>query len=144
MTKFDKLLFYLCFSATFLSGMVIYILDNYFKIKTTWGIDSHPALSICKSIHNLLTPVLVFVLGYLTFSHILPRLKITRKLRGRKSGILLVVSFLTLVFTGQLNLVLGNEKVLETIGEIHFIVGVAIIPMLLFHLKRISKSSISI
>ena len=75
MNKSEKRNILLAIFISSMSGISIYILDNYFQIKMEWGLVSHPFLDTSKTIHYLSTPLLLLSIGYILKNHIFIKIK---------------------------------------------------------------------
>lgn len=137
MTRKESITIKSFFSLVALSGITIYILDTFFKIENEWTTSSHPLLSSAKAVHNLLTPFLILIIGFVIKDHILKRLR--KNLIGKRSGLVLLSLFFLLILSGQSLLIINSEKLRLVNQYLHLGLGVGAGLVFIFHLKMINK-----
>ncbi|EQC43744.1 hypothetical protein [Bacteriovorax sp. Seq25_V] len=99
-------------------GAILYVIKNFFSVEGEWGVEDHFLVKPLLSAHLLTTPLLVFFIGSILHFHILIKLKSGVK-KFKVSGLLLVVSFLVMLFSGTSIQVFISEAGRNTAVLIH-------------------------
>lgn len=118
-----------------LSGVLIFILDNYFQVQRDWGLASNPFLSYVKASHYLTTPFVLVSIGFIVKEHIKRKMRNFKRESKKITGIFLIVGFCIMCFSGQALLFITDEKMKLIDQYIHGISGVLTLFTLLIHLK---------
>jgi hypothetical protein len=123
--------------AAAVSGVPIFIIDNYFKVKSEWGVESHPLLSSAKALHIMITPLLTLAIGYILRQHIFLNIK-KGKLR-RIGGVALTIFLVALIFSGDLLLVITGDFLRSILSYLHLMLGVMVVGSLIIHARGVSS-----
>ena len=134
MTKTDKKFTDISFFLTSFSGISIFILDKFFKVQTEFGLSSHALLDELKLFHHFATTCLVFCLGFIFKSHILPGAKYKKE--NRKTGLILVYGLLFSAVLGLMLLYSLGPKVRSVVKFIHFYQGLFLSLIYLIHRSK--------
>jgi hypothetical protein len=132
MKKTDRnlLLFSVLFMA--LSGIGLFLLDEFFKIETDYGLRSNPWIDDVKFVHNLFNFLFIFSVGKIFNCHIIHGLKLIKK-KHQITGFSIFLSILGLVFTGTLLLYITDEEYSSDLRSIHWYLGVIFSTSFIFH-----------
>ena len=57
--KGEKLFTKVFLTLTFVSGLTLFVLKNFFTVENSFGLESHPLLDEAKIIHYVFTPFMV-------------------------------------------------------------------------------------
>lgn len=101
-----------------LSGLGYFIVIEFFKVDSKYGIRPHETQGYWQGFHILAVPFLVFAVGLLWNDHILKKLK-SKTNHKRKSGIILLISFFLMTISGYLIQLITHEAILEICIDIH-------------------------
>lgn len=134
-TSFLSILIIFIFSS--LTGFGVFALKKWGVTQGILGPEAHPFLYIVKSSHYLLTPFLVFILGTIYVAHI--KKGIDKVKKNKKSGIMMLGSFFTLMLSGQFLLFLSNEDIKYFVEIIHLNIGILVVLAFSFHVKKAFK-----
>ncbi|MBK26776.1 MAG: hypothetical protein CME70_22435 [Halobacteriovorax sp.] len=140
MNKGEKKFIFLSFLLAGITGGSIFILDNFFKIDSHWGISSHPFLTTVKSFHYLVTPLLIFSIGLIFKDHISTKLKRIHLYKRKKTGLILCGALVLLTFSGQSLLIVTGEWMRKYLGYLHLGLGVISIVLVFIHSKTEKKN----
>ena len=116
-----------------LSGLILYVLINFFQIETEYGLRANPLIDEVKLIHNLFNFLFVFSIGLIFTNHILKKFmdKYSKKII---SGYLLSISIIMLLPSGVLLLYISDLALREIFTSIHFYLGMSYILIQLIHI----------
>ena len=116
-----------------LSGLILYVLINFFQIETEYGLRANPLIDEVKLIHNLFNFLFVFSIGLIFTNHILKKFmdKYSKKII---SGYLLSISIIMLLPSGVLLLYISDLALREIFTSIHFYLGMSYILIQLIQL----------
>lgn len=92
-----------------------YLLDS----ADPFAVVNHPWQSAMLHLHVLASPLLVLVFGLILNSHILRKLGATRVVANRKSGLLSLGLFVTMLASGYLLQVVTTDLALRTLVVVH-------------------------
>ena len=123
MTAFERWSVWLTTAGTLLTGVVYWWMKDMLTPPEAWAVVNHPLQPWMLKAHILIAPLQVFSVGLITSRHIW-RQYASGVRRGRKSGLISVFAFLTVVFTGYGLQVLTAESLLRVLGWVHLGVGV--------------------
>lgn len=138
MKRFDQMISISFLILSFLSGVTIWILKDYFPIEDTFGQLPNPNIEFFKIVHHFSTIGVVFSLGFIFKDHLIKKYK----LKGYKkyTGVLLLISLILSTLTGQSLLSISSEKLLHFLQEIHLIIGFCSLTIFLVHYKLRHRS----
>ncbi|MCF8059417.1 MAG: hypothetical protein K9K67_08980 [Bacteriovoracaceae bacterium] len=123
-----------------LSGLGYFIVIEYFKLETPYGLRPHSSQGLWQAFHILVVPALVFAIGLLWREHIYVKLKATTRFK-RISGIGLLASFLIMTFSGYFLIVSKNQFFIDLNKYLHLASSLL---WLLFYLYHHFKKKITI
>ncbi|MCO4792399.1 MAG: hypothetical protein KC493_01710 [Bacteriovoracaceae bacterium] len=137
-SKFEKRNILISFVLCLITGVTIYVLDNYFQVQAEWGIESSPYLSLAKAFHYITTPLLILAVGFIIKSHIALKIKNLDKMftKKKKSGLFLCIGLVLLIFSGQSLLIITSETIRELVIYFHLGIGLLMGLALIRHLRR--------
>lgn len=114
-------------TASWVSGVVFYILHRWFVIEGEFGPEKHSWQQPVLMIHGASAFLMMICYGALLFAHVPSSWKLNRL---RYLGISLVVAFAFQIITAYLLYYLSNEDVREIVANMHAFNGL-LIPFLL-------------
>lgn len=99
MSRLESWLFHISNAAVALSGLLYFWMKYLLESGDPFALVNHPLQPLMLQIHILASPVLVFALGMLYYSHIIGKL---RKGNGanRRSGLAALFAFFPMVLSG--------------------------------------------
>ncbi len=119
-----------------LTGLSIYLIDEFFKVQTSWGPESSPYLSLAKALHYIVTPLLLISIGLVLKNHIFHKLKNFVVQKRKRTGFFLCVFLLLSTFSGQSLLFVVNEFLAEVLKYTHLASGLLLLLIYLAHNKK--------
>lgn len=138
MKKTDQIITIATLLLSFISGITIWILKDYFPIEDTFGTLPNPKIEYFKIIHHFSTVGVVFALGFIFKDHMIRKYKM--KGLKKKTGLALII-FLTLsALTGQSMLSISSDELLHLIQDLHLIIGLCSVGIFLVHYKLRHRS----
>lgn len=138
MKKIDKKLISTSFTLMSLSGLSIFIIDDFFKIQTQYGLRSHSLLDEAKFFHNAMSVFFIICFGKIIDSHLLIGLK-KKNRKYRKTGILLLTSCSLLMISSPFMFYITNESYLSRLKDLHLILGLAATFFFISHMILVKK-----
>ena len=135
MTKNEKIFILVSFILASFSGAVIFVLDTFFKVDLSWGVQASPFLSPFKIFHYFSTPLLLLGIGMIFKNHIAIKIKNYAVQKRKITGTILLTGLVFLVFTGQSLLFITGEVILPIMKYIHLGLGVLCGLVLIKHLS---------
>lgn len=133
MKKSEKNIFLIINAITILIGVFYAITIYFLKPQNPWDVINHPSQTYLQDAHIVFSPFLVFALGYIWHCHIKPKIEM-RELFKRKSGYILIYTFIGMVISGYLIQVSTQETVRNLVIALHLLTSGVWIVFLLFHL----------
>ncbi len=133
--KSDKRILGTIGSVTYLTGVTLFVLDHWIRIRTTIGEQHHPLEHWMRVAHASVTYGVMLSLGYLFKGHILPGLRAQKK-RKLGSGIATLVTFFFLPITALFVMYGGESETSHLLAKAHAIVGLGTPVFLLFHVAK--------
>jgi hypothetical protein len=127
-----RLLLFLVFGALWLSGCVWLLLEHFFQKDTEFGVAPNPWQPELLRLHGWLAILAVFLLGWMTSSHVPDR---WRQPRNRLSGFSLAMLAGVLALSGYA-LYYTTDHVHGVAAVIHEVLGVAAVGFALSHWWR--------
>ncbi len=127
-----KYFLYLSLFTLYATGVVVWILETWFKADKGMGPEPSPFALPSLHIHSILGLWFLIVFGYLFHSHILPGLRRQQKL---KSGWAVLLVCLILILTVPGLFYLTDESFKSLTSLIHVSVGLASILIFAIHLR---------
>ncbi len=140
MKKSEKKLTLFSILGISLTGILIFIFDEFFKIETDYGLRSHYLLDEFKLIHNLFNFLFVFTVGVIFNSHILLGLKKIKKDRFY-TGFIMSGLTVILIISGVSLLYLSSEALKEYGELIHLGSGILFILSFVVHFVSFRKKN---
>ncbi len=132
MSQNEKRFLYLGLGLCFLTGMGMFLVENFFEVMDEFGQQEHWLMDDFKMLHYIFSPLLVVSFGVLWQGHILKGIR--NKKRGKRlSGLFILSTMVVLVLTGQTMLFLVNHDISYWVGWIHLVTGVLIFVGILKH-----------
>jgi len=132
-----KWIFYSCVVMLYLSGVVFFLSDHFFQVKTEFGMTPPAAQIHILHIHSIVGLFFIFAFGYIYRVHVEPGLRGTRR---RKSGISLLAVIAFLCLTVPFLFYATDESLRSSVAAIHTYIGLAtVLPFLLHFLLRDRK-----
>ena len=125
-----KKIFYVFFTALFLTGSVWWAMEKWVRVQTSLGADHHPLQGILLRLHGVIAYFILILLGYLVHSHIRPGLKAKTK-KSFVSGWIMNVMTGLLVLTSATDLFGPEGGVREFLVTCHRFLGLGF-PLILF------------
>ena len=116
-----------------LSGAVWLYFRYYPPMQGEFGVQSHPAQTLCLKLHGAAAMGFLVILGMALY-HIPPG---WRKKRQRPSGVSLLVVSCLLILTGWGLYYTGNDQLRSFTSLSHSILGVLLPVIIFFHVWRI-------
>lgn len=133
-----RAVFYISFTALFLSGLIFYLLDRFFTVQGPFGPVASPARLWSLQIHSVISLWFLFLFGYIYASHIGPNLRFQRR---RRSGLFFLIPMAILAVTVPGLFYLVNENAKQAVALVHTYVGLGLIIPFVIHgvLRKKSK-----
>lgn len=132
MTVQQKRFLYFSVLTCFLTGLGIFVLEQFFEVVGDFGFEEHWLLDDFKSFHYIFTPFLIVSFGLLWQGHISKGFYNKRRPK-RASGLLILLTMIVLVFTGQMLLSLVSTGLRDWVGWVHSGAGLLICLGMLRH-----------
>jgi MFS family permease len=131
-------IFYGLLALSLCSGLVFFILQQWFEIEGEFGPQKNPWQAVVIRIHGASAFFMLMSFGALLAAHIPYGWKSTR---SRKSGVFIASLVALQIILGYLLYYLADETVRQYTGYVHIMFGL-ILPMALFiHLRQRQKKS---
>ena len=121
-----------------ISGVLLFIIDEFFPLHTVYGPRPRPILDEIKLIHNFSNFLFLFSIGTVYMSHIYPGL-IGKKKGNRISGVLSTLIILLLFISGTFLLYFSDDNLRLLAQNIHTYTGLVLV--LVFSIHFIFKPS---
>ncbi len=112
------------------SGLAWLLLDQWVRVAGEFGPEPHPAERIALIVHGIAAYSLLIVVGSLLPVHVQPGWRIGR---NRGSGLFLGAVLVLLAATALGLYYLGDEIARHWTSIAHWTVGLALVPLLIFH-----------
>ena len=113
-----------------LTSLVLWTLKEFYQVETPYGIRPHPWTSFWIHLHVITVPLLAMLLGVMIFDHGIKRLKDNLK---KKSGVILIVSSLIMIFSGYCIQILVDPNNRSFVVNLHLVVSVI---WILFYIRH--------
>lgn len=124
---------YLSFGVLFITGVAWLVLDWWVRIEGDFGPEHHPAQHVMLILHGIAAYALLIVAGALIPVHVKVGWSIRRNF---KSGIAVGTALAVLSLTALALYYLSSEGALGWSRLLHWVVGLAALPILLIHVVR--------
>jgi hypothetical protein len=121
MTRLERVLVWSSTAAVAGTGLIYGAMKYLMRPTDEFAIVNHPLQPLVLKLHILIAPVLVFALGMIAVSHILPRL---RSRRIRRTGLVASLVVAPLVPSGYLLQAITGVGALRVIGLAHLGLGI--------------------
>jgi hypothetical protein len=133
MNKFDRNLVILSALGISLSGILIFVLDEFFKLKTDYGLRTNPLMDEIKLVHNFFNFLFIFAVGKIFNGHIILGL---RKIKKNKliTGHVIFYGSIFLTFSGILLLYVSSVELRYFISKAHLVIGITFFLSFIVHL----------
>jgi hypothetical protein len=125
-------LVYGIFGALWASGVAWLVYRYFLRAGSEFGETPHPLEAWWMRLHGLAAFAGLWLLGVLWVTHIVPAWRTQR----RWSGIALASIALLLVLSGYLLYYAGDERLRAFVSLAHWMIGIALAPLLLWHVLR--------
>jgi hypothetical protein len=132
MKKGDRNLILFSILVMALSGISLFLLDEFFKIETTYGLRTNPLVDDVKFIHNLFNFIFIFAVGKIFNCHIIHGLKLKKK-KHRITGFSIFITIIGLVLSGTLLLYITEESYILDLRSVHWYLGLIFSISFIFH-----------
>lgn len=106
---------------TIIHGVIYGIYKYFLQVESQYGPRPHPMQDLWQGIHIVLSPLLIFAFGLLWKNHIV--LMYQNALIKRRSGIILVVSMIIMIFSGYLVQVVYQEQPQKIVAILHIAIS---------------------
>lgn len=123
MSPFERWSVWLTTAGTLVTGVVYWWMKDMLTPIEPWAVINHPLQPWVLKAHILIAPLQIFSVGLITSRHIWRHFSLGVK-KGRKSGIIAAVSFLTVVLTGYLLQVVTADLLLRVLAWSHLGLGI--------------------
>lgn len=130
---------YVSFGLLLATGIAWLVLDNFVQVAGEFGPEHHPAERITLLVHGVVAYGFLVIAGSMLPVHI--TLGWNTK-RNRNSGILFVATLLLLAATALGLYYVGNDGLRSKVSLIHWLLGLAAVPLILIHAVRGRASKI--
>jgi MFS family permease len=128
--NFGKWTLYLGVAVCFITGVLWLMLDNYFEKEGDFGPIKHPWQFNVLKIHGAVAMAMMMLFGGVLATHVR---HYWRKNRSRKSGLLLVLSFVILIVSAYL-LFYASEDIWRSSAQwLHIVFGIGLPLTLTIH-----------
>ncbi len=145
MKKFDRNFVFTTVIITCLSGVFIYLLEEFFKIETEYGLRANPWIDEAKLFHNILNFVFIFSVGKIFNGHIIHGLLLKKK-NLRVTGFLMSFLIVLLTLSGCLLLYNSEGFLSGILDDVHFYGGLSLFVVFIVHfflhirLRKVKRS----
>lgn len=139
MDKFDKKLLNYSQYFVLVTSIIYFAIKYFFQVEGEWGIESHPLEKTFQHIHILTVPVLFFAVAAIFKTHIWKKIR-TNFQKLRKTGILMLISFFLMVFSGYGIQVAMNEALRKYLIWLHL--GISLLWSVLYIYHQVKGSRI--
>lgn len=123
MSPFERWSVWLTTAGTLVTGIAYWWMKDMMASTDPWAVINHPLQPWALKAHILISPFLVFSVGLITSRHIWRHYRMGVK-KGRRSGLLAVLTFAVVVLSGYLLQVVTGESLLRALGWIHLGLGI--------------------
>ena len=138
MSFFEKWLLLTSALATAVTGLVFAWMRYLMAPTDPWAVIHHPLEPWVLKAHILAAPVLVFAVGLIAVSHAWSHFR-ARVRPGRRSGLLLMASFVPMVVSGYLIQAVTAERLLGLLVVVHDLTGVLFALALALHAREFAR-----
>lgn len=121
---------YATFGLLFVSGVAWLLLDSFVRTPGEFGPERHPAEHWALVAHGLAAYAFLIIGGAMIPVHITLGWNIKRNF---KSGVIFAAALLFLALTALGLYYLGDDGLRPGVSLIHWVVGLAVLPLLLIH-----------
>jgi hypothetical protein len=118
------------FAFAYASGVTLFLFSHWIRVSSAVGEQHHAFEKNLRFFHSTLTYVLVFCLGYLWKAHILPGLRVQKRVN---SGLVTLSVLIFLWITALGILYLGDLDWNARVAWVHGIVGILLPATIFFH-----------
>ena len=118
---------------TAITGIVFGAMKYLMKSDDEFAVVNHPLQPHMLSLHVVVAPVVLFVLGWVFSNHMMPKLRFGERDRHRPTGIGAMALIAPMVLSAYLLVIATNETVRLTMAWIHGITSVAFVLAYLIH-----------
>lgn len=115
-----------------LSGILLHIIDEHFKIETNYGLRTNPWLDEVKFVHNIFNFLFIFSVGRIYNGHIFLGLSLVKK-KHQLTGFLITFAILILTLTGCSLLYVSDLEWSGILANLHWWVAVFFVFTFIFH-----------
>src|SRR5690606_7539551 len=122
MKKKEKAWLWILMILLTISGLAYWYFKKLYTNPDPFALGSHPMQAWMMRAHLLLAPLFVFLLGWISLSHVRPRYR-SKISMGRKTGILNFFALVICVLTGYYLQLLTSKAIANYVGWVHVITG---------------------
>lgn len=136
--SYKKMLFWIL-GLSWLSGIIFFVLNNFFVTDGEFGIDYHPAQYPILKIHGAASFIIMVTFGYLLSAHV----KKSWNVRTPKSkmGIAMTCFMLGSIITAYALYYIPSMDVRKIVGYVHFTIGFLLPFILLTHIIQMKREN---
>ena len=119
---------------TALTGAVFAAMKYFMKSSDDFAVVNHPLQPHMLAAHVVISPLLLFVLGWTFANHTLPKYRFGNG-KNRPTGVAGMWLMLPMAFTGYLMQVTTNETIRQTMAVAHWATSALFVIVYLVHLR---------
>ena len=108
---------------TGITGVVYWWMDAYLEPMNEWSVINHPLQPWVLKIHIIVAPLLIFSVGLIAVEHVWRHFR-SRRLFGRRSGLMTMWVVVPMIMTGYLIQTATNQGWLAALAWVHIGTGV--------------------
>jgi uncharacterized membrane protein len=133
MSRLQLLWLHLSVVLTAITGIVFGVMKYLMKSEDEFAVVNHPLQPHMLSLHVVVAPVVLFVLGWVFSNHMMPKLRFGERDRHRATGIGTMALIAPMVLSAYLLVIATNETVRLTMAWTHCITSVLFVLAYLIH-----------
>ena len=121
---------YITLFCIFISGMIFFYLDHFVRSQSEFGDTQVPAQIWVLRIHSVASLWFLFLFGYLFSNHVIPSIKIGKRLY---TGFLILALLAILSLSVPALFYITNENIKQSVASIHSYIGFGLVGLFFIH-----------
>ena len=142
MTRLQRLWLHLSVALTALTGTVFAVMKYFMKSDDEFAVINHPLQPYMLSMHVIVSPILLFLLGWTFSNHMLPKYRFGGD-PNRKTGLMSMLLIAPMTLSAYLLQIATNESLRKAMAAAHWITSAIFVVAYVIHLfkPRASRSN---